>query len=241
MRVFEYSFHQKAILIQPKNDHSEWELRCFYFLTEHTDIVRSKGPSQNLTMEDIKKMKYTWQVARESIRLFPPIFGSFRKAISDIEYERFFIPKGWKVKISINSSAVSLHQLIYPAVNCCPEMTIILPRIILVAWQVLWTTYGTHYEEEYFEDPLSFKPSRFEEPVSQYVYVPFGGGPRACAGYQLAKLNILIFIHLVVTRYDWSLVHPDEPIIMDPLPVPSHGMPIKISPKSEVCPNVHQM
>uniref|UniRef100_A0A9I9D860 Taxadiene 5-alpha hydroxylase n=1 Tax=Cucumis melo TaxID=3656 RepID=A0A9I9D860_CUCME len=141
-------------------------------------------------------------VARESIRLFPPIFGSFRKAISDIEYESFLIPKGWKV---------------------------------------LWTTYGTHYGEEYFGDPLSFKPSRFEEPVSQYVYVPFGGGPRACAGYQLAKLNILIFIHSVVTRYDWSLVHPDEPIIMDPLPVPCHGMPIKISPKSEICPNVHQM
>ena len=61
-----------------------------------------------MTMEDIKKMKYTWQVARESIRLFPPIFGSFRKAITDIEYEGFFIPKGWKVKISINSSAFSL-------------------------------------------------------------------------------------------------------------------------------------
>ncbi|XP_038888983.1 taxadiene 5-alpha hydroxylase [Benincasa hispida] len=171
-------------------------------LQEQTDIARSKGSNQNLTMEDIKKMKYTWQVARESIRLFPPIFGSFRKAISDIEYERFFIPEGWKV---------------------------------------LWTTYGTHYKEEYFEDPLSFKPSRFEEPVSQYVYVPFGGGPRACAGYQLAKLNILIFIHLVVTRYDWNLVHPDEPIIMDPLPVPSQGMPMKISLKSDVCPNDHQM
>ncbi|XP_022147914.1 taxadiene 5-alpha hydroxylase isoform X2 [Momordica charantia] len=171
-------------------------------LREHDDILRSKGEDQNLTMEDIKKMKYTWQVARETMRLFPPIFGSFRKAISDIEYEGFFIPKGWKV---------------------------------------LWTTYGTHYEEEYFEDPLSFKPSRFEEPVSQYVYVPFGGGPRACAGYQLAKLNILIFIHFVVTRYNWSLIHPDEPIIMDPLPFPSHGMPIKISPKSEVCTNIQQM
>ena len=42
-------------------------------------------------------MKYTWQVARESIRAFPPIFGSFRKAIADIEYEGFTIPKGWKV------------------------------------------------------------------------------------------------------------------------------------------------
>ncbi|CAN1351798.1 Taxadiene 5-alpha hydroxylase [Linum perenne] len=43
-------------------------------------------------------MKYTWEVARESMRLFPPIFGSFRKAIQDIEFEGFIIPKGWKVK-----------------------------------------------------------------------------------------------------------------------------------------------
>lgn len=62
--------------------------------------MRDKRPGEILTLDDIKKMKYTWQVARESMRLFPPIFGSFRKAIVDIEYEGFNIPKGWKVDIS---------------------------------------------------------------------------------------------------------------------------------------------
>ena len=97
--------------------------------------------------------------------------------------------------------------------------------------QVLWTTYGTHYDDDYFQDPLSFNPSRFEEPIPPYVFVPFGGGPRVCAGYQLAKLNILVFVHFIVTHYDWSLLYPDETITMDPLPFPSQGMPIKISPK----------
>jgi len=96
---------------------------------------------------------------------------------------------------------------------------------------VLWTTYGTHYNEEYFKDPMSFNPSRFEEGVPQYAFVPFGGGPRVCAGYQLAKLNILIFVHYVVTQYEWFLLHPDESVTMDPLPFPSLGMPIRISPK----------
>ncbi|KAF7833523.1 taxadiene 5-alpha hydroxylase [Senna tora] len=163
-------------------------------LQEHGDIRKSKRLGENLTMEDIKKMKYTWQVARESMRLFPPIFGSFRKAITDIHYEGFTIPKGWKV---------------------------------------LWTAYGTHYNEEYFKDALKFKPSRFEEAIPSYVFVPFGGGPRLCAGYQLAKLNILIFVHYVVTQFEWSLIHPHEPIIMDPLPLPSLGMPIKISPLTQ--------
>lgn len=71
-----------------------------YFPAEHVDIKSNKRPGEILTMEDIKKMKYTWQVARESMRLFPPIFGSFREAVADIEYEGFTIPRGWKVHIN---------------------------------------------------------------------------------------------------------------------------------------------
>ncbi|KAE9604140.1 putative taxadiene 5-alpha-hydroxylase [Lupinus albus] len=35
----------------------------------------------------MKKMKYAWQVAGESMRMFPPIFGSFKNVM--IEYEGF--------------------------------------------------------------------------------------------------------------------------------------------------------
>ncbi|KAJ0666804.1 putative taxadiene 5-alpha-hydroxylase [Helianthus annuus] len=163
-------------------------------LKEHEEIASNKRAGEALTFEDVKKMEYTWQVARETMRLCPPIFGSFRKTITDINFEGVTIPKGWKV---------------------------------------LWTTYGTHYDEKYFPDPMRFNPSRFADPVQAYAFIPFGGGPRLCAGYQLAKLNILVLVHYVVTRYNWSLVYPDEPILMDPLPFPSKGMPIKISPKCD--------
>lgn len=83
-------------------------------LPEHADILSSKRAGEYLTMEDTKKMKYTWQVVRESMRLFPPIFGSFRKAIADIEYEGFIIPKGWKVLyIYILSNIISSLLLLY--------------------------------------------------------------------------------------------------------------------------------
>ncbi|CAN1351801.1 Cytochrome P450 716B2 [Linum perenne] len=82
---------------------------------------------------------------------------------------------------------------------------------------------------------MSFNPTRFrDQNIPPYVYVPFGGGPRVCAGSQLAKLNILVLVHYVVTSYDWSLVLPNEGITMDPLPFPSHGMPIRITPKSSI-------
>lgn len=74
--------------------------------------MRNKRWGENLNVDDIKKMKYTWQVARESMRLFPPIFGSFRKAITDIEYEEFTIPRGWKVNItSFLSYTCYIHLL----------------------------------------------------------------------------------------------------------------------------------
>ncbi|GER45083.1 cytochrome P450 family protein [Striga asiatica] len=171
---------------------------CYSILEkEHRDRVSRKGEEEPLMYEDTKTMSYTWKVARESMRIFPPIFGSFRKAIQDIEYDGYTIPKGWKI---------------------------------------LWMAYGTHYDPECFEDPMAFNPDRFDESIQPYTFVPFGGGPRLCAGYQLAKLNILIFVHYVVTRYDWSLVLPDEPITIDPLPFPSQGMPVTIRPKVETKP-----
>ncbi|XP_068654579.1 taxadiene 5-alpha hydroxylase-like [Aristolochia californica] len=157
-------------------------------LQEHLEILRKKE-GEELTMEDIQKMTYTWQVSRESMRLIPPIFGSFRKAVVDIDYLGFTIPKGWKV---------------------------------------LWTAHGTHRDPHYFPEPQKFDPSRFEETMASYAYIPFGGGARLCAGYQLAKLTMLTFIHFMVTEYDWSPVDPVEAVAVDPIPFPLKGMPIKI-------------
>ncbi|KNA20621.1 hypothetical protein SOVF_050610 [Spinacia oleracea] len=72
---------------------------CYSLLLQEHNKIRSKKTKEgeNLTMEDVTKMNYTWQVARESIRLFPPIFGSFRRAITDVNFDGFTIPKGWKV------------------------------------------------------------------------------------------------------------------------------------------------
>ncbi|KAL4619084.1 hypothetical protein ACB092_06G055500 [Castanea dentata] len=42
-------------------------------------------------------MKYTWRVAMETLRIHPPVFGGFRKALKDIEYGGYLIPKGWQI------------------------------------------------------------------------------------------------------------------------------------------------
>jgi cytochrome P450 len=69
---------------------------------EQEGIAKSKPRGELLTWEDLAKMKYTWKVALETLRMFPPIFGGFRKAVKDIEYNGYIIPKGWQLASKLN-------------------------------------------------------------------------------------------------------------------------------------------
>lgn len=88
-----------------------------------------------------------------------------------------------------------------------------------------------HKEEANFPNVTKFDPSRFEGAgPTPFTYVPFGGGPRMCLGKELARVQILMFIHNIVTTFKWDLLIPDEKIEYDPLATPVKGLPVQLHP-----------
>ncbi|KAM7485919.1 hypothetical protein LguiA_001928 [Lonicera macranthoides] len=98
-------------------------------------------------------------------------------------------------------------------------------------WKVFWTVHTTHKDPKYFPDPEKFDPSRFEGkgPIP-FTFVPFGGGPRMCPGSDFARLEVLTFMHRLVTKFRWEKLIPNEKIAYDPLPMPVNGLPIRLFP-----------
>ncbi|KAJ8763706.1 hypothetical protein K2173_003178 [Erythroxylum novogranatense] len=162
-------------------------------LQEQEDIAKSKQSGESLTWDDLGKMKYTWRVALETLRMYPPVFGGFRTAVKDIEYNGYLIPKGW---------------------------------------QVFWVTSMTHNDDKVFPEPFKFDPSRFENQaaIPPYCFIPFGAGSRICPGYEFAKIETLVTMHYLVTRFTWELCA-DNNFCRVPMPVPTKGLPVKITPR----------
>ncbi|KAF3432239.1 hypothetical protein FNV43_RR26978 [Rhamnella rubrinervis] len=161
---------------------------------EQLEIASIKKDGEALNWEDIQKMKYSWNVALEVMRLRPPVQGFFREASTEFTYEGYTIPKGWKV---------------------------------------YWTVCTTNKNPECFTKPEEFDPTRYErEAPPAYTNVPFGSGPRTCAGKDYARLQILTFLHHVVKRFKWQVVNSNCKVLGGTNPVPFEGVYIRLQSSS---------
>lgn len=81
-------------------------------------------------------------------------------------------------------------------------------------------SYVMHHHPSYWDNPEGFDPWRFTEEHSsgrpEYVYLPFGGGPRRCIGYRFALVEVQIVLAAIIQKFDVDLL-PGPPIRTRPL------------------------
>lgn len=63
------------------------------FHAELDEVLGGRAP----TMADLPRLKFTEQIAKESMRLYPPAFGLGREAIEDCEIGGYHVPAGTQV------------------------------------------------------------------------------------------------------------------------------------------------
>ncbi|KAJ8512969.1 hypothetical protein OPV22_003403 [Ensete ventricosum] len=106
--------------------------------------------------------------------------------------------------------------------------------LIPKGWKVLPLFRNIHHSPENFSDPEKFDPSRFEASPKPNTFLPFGNGTHACPGNELAKLEMLVFLHHLTTKYRWSMSGHESGIQFGPFALPLNGLPLRFSLKSPV-------
>ncbi|KAL0728581.1 hypothetical protein Bca4012_024674 [Brassica carinata] len=107
---------------------------------------------------------------------------------------------------------------------------------IPAGWIVMVIPSVVHLDPEIYENPFEFNPWRWkgkELRSGSKTFMVFGAGIRQCAGSEFARLQISIFIHHLVTTYDFSLSN-DCDVVRVPGALFPKGIFMTISKRSQV-------
>nr|XP_024219261.1 cytochrome P450 9e2-like [Halyomorpha halys] len=92
--------------------------------------------------------------------------------------------------------------------------------------------YALQRDPNYFSNPLSFNPDRFDEPLVPGTYIPFGDGPRICIGMRFAMLEMKFALSKLLLNYNIQLSKSTETPRMSPrgfLNIPLNGVKFLIT------------
>ncbi|BFI04085.1 protein MpCYP707-like [Marchantia polymorpha subsp. ruderalis] len=98
----------------------------------------------------------------------------------------------------------------------------------------LGVSYEFHKDPAFFPDPLTFDPSRFNEPIKPGVFIPFGAGAHICVGYEFTNVLLPVIIHRVVSTYSFEPQGPDG-VEFWPQYGPKGGLPMKVKLRAGKC------
>ncbi|KAM7256672.1 hypothetical protein ACFE04_012413 [Oxalis oulophora] len=85
-------------------------------------------------------------------------------------------------------------------------------HMIRKGWNVNIDAKSIHLDSTIYTDPEVFNPLRFNEESKPYSFLAFGMGVRTCLGMNMAKAIMLVFLHRIVTTYEWKVMDSDSSI-----------------------------
>lgn len=97
---------------------------------------------------------------------------------------------------------------------CCPDKIQVIPYRLL------------HFDESvYGPDVYSFKPERFAGANAEKLtrgdsWRPFGGGKTMCSGRHIARRATIMFLSMVLRKFDMEIVGDKK------MPIPDLGRPV---------------
>ncbi len=102
-------------------------------------------------------------------------------------------------------------------------------------WDLHYQIPETHQDASIYTHPEQFDPDRFspqraEDKQKTFSHIPFGGGIRECLGKEFARLEMKIFVTLLVRDYQWELL-PNQNLTRTVIPFsrPKDGLKVKLS------------
>lgn len=137
-----------------------------------------------------------WNLALwENVHCNLPTATKFECCILVIGYT---IPKGWKVFASFR--AVHLNPEYYKdARTFNPWRWQVLQSLSLI-----WDRSQINFRSCHLPVINIYQSNSSEAANPANVYTPFGGGPRLCPGYELARVVLSVFLHRIVTRFRYE-------------------------------------
>lgn len=98
---------------------------------------------------------------------------------------------------------------------------------------IMFSRHAMHMHPDFWEEPTQFRPERFATTASKdrtkFAYIPFGGGPRICAGITFATIELVIALATLANRFSLEPMQSDKLEVEARLTMtPRDGVPARI-------------